>query len=104
MGVKDLTAVIRKLQKGNKPNQSVFDTELLPKGSIIAMDLNTFLVPFVKSQEGAAQTTTVPVQSFTSVQDKLETIFYLMITHLVLHTVLHPKKHLDSNMTRVVKK
>lgn len=70
-----MAAAIRKLQKGSKPNQPVFDAELLPKGSIIAMDLSTFLVPFVKSQEGAAQTTAVPVQSCTSVQDKLETIF-----------------------------
>ena len=75
MGGKDLAAAIRKLQKGNKPNQPVFNEELLPKGSIIAMDLSAFLVPFDKSQEGAAQTTAVPVQSCTSVQDKLETIF-----------------------------
>ena len=75
MGGKDLAEAIRKLQPGDKPNLPIFESALFPKGSIIAMDLSTLLVPFVKSNEGEVQTTAVPVQSCTSVQDKLETIF-----------------------------
>ena len=33
------------------------------------------MVPFVKSDEGSAQQTTIPTQSVTSVQDTLETIY-----------------------------
>ena len=75
MGGKDVAKRIRRINKGKKPNEPVYDPELLPSGSIIAVDVSTVLVPFVKSAEGSAQATSVPVQSVTSVQDKLEVIY-----------------------------
>ena len=75
MGGKNLAAVIRHINKGKKANEPVFDPAKLPPGSIIAVDLSTILVPYVKTQEGTAQTTAVPVQSCTSIQDKLEVMY-----------------------------
>lgn len=75
MGGKGVGAKIRRLNKGKKPHESVFDPDELPEGSIIAVDISTMLVPFVKSDEGAAQQTAMPTQSVTSVQDKLELIY-----------------------------
>ena len=76
MGGKNIAAAIRKIHKKSKANEPVFDPDVLPAGSIIAVDLSTILVPFVKSDAGAAQSTSIPIQSCTCVQDKLE-IMYL---------------------------
>ena len=76
MGGKDIAAAIRKIHKKSKANEPVFDPELLPAESIIAVDLSTILVSFVKSDADAAQSTCIPIQSCTCVQDKLE-IMYL---------------------------
>ena len=75
MGGKDVAKRIRRINKGSKANEPVYDSELFPDGSIIAVDVSTVLVPFVKSAEGSAQATSVPIQSVTSVQDKLEVIY-----------------------------
>ena len=75
MGGKQLAAAIRRINKGKKANEPVFDPALLPPGSIIAVDLSTFLVPFIKSDAGTAQLTSVPLQSCTSVRDKLEVMY-----------------------------
>ena len=75
MGGKDIAKAIRKIHKKTKANEPVFDPELLPAGSIIAVDLSTILVPFVKSDAGAAQSTAIPTQSCTCVQDKLEVMY-----------------------------
>ena len=70
-----MAKAIRRINKGTKPNEPLFDSALLPPESIIAVDLSTWLTPFAKSNEGAAQLTSVPLQSCTSVQDKLEVIY-----------------------------
>ena len=75
MGGKDLAKAIRRINKGSKANEPVFDPTLLPAGSIIAVDLSTLLVPYIKSSEGAAQMSAVPVQSCTCIQDKLESMY-----------------------------
>ena len=75
MGGKQLAAAIRRINKGKKANEPVFDPALLPPGSIIAVDLSTFLVPFIKADAGTAQLTSVPLQSCTSVRDKLEVMY-----------------------------
>ena len=75
MGVKDLAKTIRRINKGKKANEPIFDTEILTPGSIIAVDVNTFLVPAIKSNEVAAQISAVPVQSCTCIQDKLEALY-----------------------------
>ena len=75
MGGKDVVKRIRRINKDNKPHEPVYDPELLPAGSIISVDVSTLLVPFVKSNEGSAQLTAIPLQSVTSVQDKLELIY-----------------------------
>ena len=54
MGGKGVGAKIRRLNKGKKPHEPVFDPDELPEGSIIAVDISTMLVPFVKSDEGAS--------------------------------------------------
>ena len=74
-GGKEVAKAIRRINKGKKPNEPVFDPELLPPESIIAVDLSTWLTPFAKSNEGAAQLTSVPLQSCTSVYDKLDVIY-----------------------------
>ena len=56
MGGKDVAKAIRRINKGKKRNEPVFDPELLPPGSIMASDLSTVLVPHVKTSAGAAQT------------------------------------------------
>ena len=76
MGGKDVAKAIRRKHKGKTPNEPVFQPEKLPSGSIIAMDLSIFLVNFVKSDEGSAQVTSSPLQSCTSVQDRLD-FFYI---------------------------
>ena len=75
MGGKDLAKAIRRINKGSKANEPIFDETLLPPGSIIAVDLSTLLVPYIKSSEGAAQMSAVPVQSCTCIQDKLEAMY-----------------------------
>ena len=77
MGGKGVANKIRRINKGKKPHEPVYDPELLPPGSIIAVDISTILVPFVKSNEGAAQANAMPKQSVTSVIDidKLEVIY-----------------------------
>ena len=75
MGGKDVAAAIRKLHKRKKPNEPVFDASVLPPGSIAAVDLSTILVPYIKSDECAAQTTAVPKQSCTSICDRLECMY-----------------------------
>ena len=75
MGGKDVAAAIRKLNKGKKPNEPVFDASVLPPGSIAAVDLSTILVPYIKSDECAAQMTAVPKQSCTSICDRLECMY-----------------------------
>ena len=75
MGGKGVVKKIRRINKGKKPHEPVYDPELLPPGSIIAVDISTILVPFVKSNEGAAQANAMPKQSVTSVIDKLEVIY-----------------------------
>ena len=75
MGGKDVAKRIRRINKGKKPHEPVYDPEVLPANSIIAVDISTLLVPFIKSQAGSAQVTSIPVQSATSVQDKLELIY-----------------------------
>ena len=75
MGGKDVAAAIRHINKGKKANEPVFDPSKLPPGSIIAVDLSTLLVPYVKTQSGTAQVTAVPLQSCTSIQDKLELMY-----------------------------
>ena len=60
-----------RLNTGGKPYESVYDPEELPaEGSIIAVDISTMLVPFVRSDEDASQQTAIPTQSATAVQDK----------------------------------
>ena len=76
MGGKDVAKAIRRKHKGKTPNEPVFQPEKLPSGSIIAMDLSIFLINFVKSDEGSAQVTSSPLQSCTSVQDRLD-FFYV---------------------------
>ena len=73
-GGKGMAAEIRRINKGKKPHEPVYDPELLPAGSIIAVDISTILVPFVKSNEGAAQSNALPAQSVTSIKDKLEVV------------------------------
>ena len=41
--------------------------------NIVAQDVSTLLIPFVKSKEGAAQSTAMPQQSVTCIQDKFIT-------------------------------
>ena len=75
MGGKDLAAAIRRIHKKGKANEPVFDPEILPEGSIIAVDLSTLLVPYLKTDAGAAQSTAVPMQSCNCIQDKLEVMY-----------------------------
>ena len=75
MGGTDVAKAIRRVAKGKTPNEPVFQPEKLPTGSIIAMDLNILLVNCIKSDAGSAQVTSSPLQSCTSVQDKLEYLF-----------------------------
>ena len=75
MGGKDLAKAIRRIHKKIKANEPVFDPKLLPEGSIIAVDLSTLLVPYLKTDAGAAQATAVPTQSCTCIQDKLEVMY-----------------------------
>ena len=70
-----MAKAIRRINKAKKPNEPLFDATLLPPESVIAVDLSTWLTPFVKSNEGAAQLTSIPLQSCTSVQDKLEVLY-----------------------------
>lgn len=76
MGGTDVAKAIRRTRTGKTPNEPVFQPEKLPPGSIIAMDLSIFLVKHIKSDEGAAQVTSSPLQSCTSIQDRLE-LFYI---------------------------
>ena len=75
MGGTDVAKAIRRIGKGKTANEPVFQPEKLPRGSIIAMDLSIFLVNCIKSDAGSAQVTSSPLQSCTSVQDKLEYLF-----------------------------
>ena len=75
MGGKDVAKRIRRINKGKKPHEPVYDPELLPDNSIIAVDVSTSLVPFAKTNEGSAQATSIPQQSVTSVQDRWELIY-----------------------------
>ena len=75
MGGKNLAKAIRRINKGSKANEPTLDPKLFPAGSIIAVDLSTLLVPYVKSKEGAAQTSAVPAQSCTCIEDKLEAMY-----------------------------
>ena len=75
MGGKGVAAKIRRTKKGKKPHEPVYDPELLPPGSIIAVDVSTMLVHFVKSNEGAVQANAMPTQSVISVVDKMEMIY-----------------------------
>lgn len=75
MGGTDVAKAIRHMHKGKTANEPVFKPEKLPRGSIIAMDLSIFLVNFVKADEGSAQVTASPLQSCTSVQDRLEYLY-----------------------------
>ena len=75
MGGKELTKAIRRINKGSKTNEPVFDPVLLPPDSIIAVDLSTLIVPYIKSNEGTVQMSAVPVQSCTCIQDKMETMY-----------------------------
>ena len=90
MGGKDVAAKIRKINKGGKPHEPVYDPDKLPADSIIVIDVSTMLVPFVKSDEGAAQQTTMPAQSVKSIQDKMETIYLKQVVplnHKMLYVV-----------------
>ena len=78
MGGKNIASKLRSINKGKKPHESVYDPEVLPRGSIIAADVSTLLVPFVKSNEGAAQSNAMPRQSVTCIQDKLEVIYIIL--------------------------
>ena len=70
-----MAAAIRHIHKKGKANEPVFDPELLSEGSIIAVDLSTLLVPYLKTDVGATQATAVPTQSCTCIQDKLEVMY-----------------------------
>lgn len=70
-----MAKAIRRINKGKKANEPLFDVALFPPESIVAVDLSTWLTPFAKSNEGAAQLTSVPLQSCTSVEDKLEVLY-----------------------------
>ena len=75
MGGKNIAKKLRRINKGKKPHEPVYDPDTLPRESIIAADVSTLLVPFVKSNEGAAQSNAMPKQSVTCIQDKLEVIY-----------------------------
>ena len=74
-GGKGICKKIRKINKGKKPHEPVYDPAELPAESIVAVDVSTVLVPFVKSDEGAAQQNAIPKQSATSVMDRMEGLY-----------------------------
>ena len=66
---------IRRINKGEKPHESVYDPENLPANSTIAVDVSTMLVPFMKSDEGASQQNVMSIQSATSIMDRMESVY-----------------------------
>ena len=68
MGGKGICAKIRRLNKGKKPHEPIYDPDELPAGSIIAVDVSTMLVQSARKLQAARRATVFTKKMITQVR------------------------------------